>query len=74
MKGDIVEIKGEKAKIIGEVGVFVEGRARPILVQLFELIPSGILVVSRNGFAQGTFGNKARAVEMFLQIIEDEAL
>lgn len=74
MKGDIVKLKGEDAKVIGEVSIPRPGRPdRPIVVQMFILIASQIFIVSRNGFAQGTFVDKALAEQMFVSIIMDEA-
>jgi len=74
MKGDIVNLKGEEAKVIGEVAVSIQGQERPIIVYLYELTGSGTFIVARNSFTQGASGDKAKAIMMFLSVIQDEAI
>jgi hypothetical protein len=71
MKGDMIKIKGEDAQIIAEALVSTIGRK--INVRVCQLIPSGILVVIRNGFIQGTFADKDQAKQLFLIIVGEEA-
>lgn len=71
MKNDIIQLKGENAKVIAEVTVSMV--ARTISVRVCQLIPSGIFVVLRNDFMQGQFAEKDAAVQLFLSIVEDEA-
>ena len=70
MKGDIVKLKGEESKVVAEAVVSLD--TRTIKVRICELIPSGIFVVLRNDFIQGTFADIGQAKQLYLIIIGDE--
>lgn len=71
MKGDIVKLKGEEAKVVAEAVVSLT--TRTIKIRICELIPSGIFVVLRNDFIQVSFGDKQSALALYLELIQDEA-
>lgn len=70
MKNQIITMKGEPAKIVAEVAVSLD--TRTVTFRICELLPSGIFVVTRADFLQGTFATIEDARLLFVALANHE--
>lgn len=73
MKGQIINAKGEQAKVIAEVAVSLEGRTRPMVIRACQLVESGIFFIDRNGFLQMTLSDKQDTMKHFAMLVMGES-